>query len=297
MDLKSLKTFIYAAELNSFTRAGNALGYSQSTVSFQIKQLENELNAHLFERVNHNISLTDKGREVLQYAHKMLQLSQDLEVSLKEDKTVEGNIRLTMADSLVPIFLNDKYEEFRKSYPDIELKITTAKTEDMFRMLNQNETDLVFTLDSHIYNAEYNILQEKMVGTHFVASVNHPLADRKKVRCDELLNEPFLLTEKGMSYRRLMDKTFAARSLEVVPVLEMGNADHICKLVAENVGVSFLPDYVTAEAKLNEKIKYLNVEGFTTDEVWLQLLHHRDKWISPAMEKVIEYCKQIYDEL
>ena len=294
MDIKYLKTFIYAAELNSFTRAGNALGYSQSTVSFHIKQLESELDARLFERVNHTISLTDKGREVLQYAHKVVQLSQNLELSLKENRPVAGLIRLTMADSLCRVFLNERYKKFRSSYEDINLRINAAGTEEMFRMLNQNETDLVFTLDSHIYNAEYKILQEKKIATHYVASVDHPLAGRKQIGVEELVNQPFLLTEKGMSYRRLMDEKLAARSLEIVPVMELGNADQICNLVAENVGISFLPDYVTADAVKAGRLKYLAVEDFDI-EIWL--LHHRDKWISPALQKVIDYCMQTYEEL
>lgn len=293
MDIRCLTTFLYAAELNSFTRAGAALGYSQSTVSFQIKQLEKELNVHLFERVNHTITLTDKGREVLQYAHRMIQLSQELEVSLKESEGISGYIRLTMADSLCPVFLNEKYMQFRRKYPEIQQKIMTAGTEEMFRQLNHNETDLVFTLDNHIYHAEYRIVQEKKIGTHFVASSLHPLAAREKVSVEELVQESFLLTEKGMSYRRLMDEKLASMSLEIIPVLELGNTAQICQLVEQNVGISILPDYVTEESVKKGKLCYLPVEQFEI-EIWLQLLHHRDKWISPAMQKVIDYCLETF---
>ena len=69
MEIRHLLTFIHVAELNSFSKAAQSLGYSQSTVSFQIKQLEDELNCLLFERINHTISLTKKGQELLAYAH------------------------------------------------------------------------------------------------------------------------------------------------------------------------------------------------------------------------------------
>ena len=78
MDIKNLVTFIHVAELNSFTKAAKKLGYSQSTVSFQIRQLETELNSQLFERINHTIALTEKGREVLKYAHQVSKLTQFL---------------------------------------------------------------------------------------------------------------------------------------------------------------------------------------------------------------------------
>ena len=246
---------------------------------------------HLFERVNRTIALTDKGREVLQYVHKMIQLSQDLEQSLKAEKGVSGQIRLAMADSLCPVFLNENYMKYRENYPGIHLKITTAGTEEMFRQLNHNQTDLVFTLDNHIYHAEYKIVQEKQIQTHFVASAVHPLARRQSLSVKELLGEDFLLTEKNMSYRRLMDEQLAARSLEVIPKLELSNTSQICRMVEQNCGISFLPDYVTAEAVKAGTVVYLPVEDCEV-EIWLQLLHHRDKWISPAMQIVMDYCRE-----
>ena len=65
MDLQGLNIFIQVAELNSFTKAGEMLGYSQPTVSFQIKQLEAELGVKLFDRIGHTVSLTDEGRSAL----------------------------------------------------------------------------------------------------------------------------------------------------------------------------------------------------------------------------------------
>lgn len=78
MDIKNLNTFIQVAELNNFTKAAEKLGYSQSTVSFQIRQLEEELNAQLFERINRTVLLTERGREVLKYAHQISKLAEDM---------------------------------------------------------------------------------------------------------------------------------------------------------------------------------------------------------------------------
>lgn len=104
MELRTLKTFILVAELHSFSQAAQRLGYSQSTVSFQIKQLETELGVHLFERIHHDVLLTDEGRKVLQYAHRIDQLRQDLDASLTEGGHVTGRITLTMAASLETLF-------------------------------------------------------------------------------------------------------------------------------------------------------------------------------------------------
>ena len=71
MELKSLNTFIQAAELGSFSRAAEKLGYSQPSVSVHIRQLEDALGTRLFDRIGHRVRLTDKGREVLAYAQQI----------------------------------------------------------------------------------------------------------------------------------------------------------------------------------------------------------------------------------
>lgn len=289
MDIKNLTTFLQVAELNSFTKAAEKLGYSQSTVSFQIKQLELELNVQLFERINHTVALTEKGREVLEYAHQISQCTRDLERRIKAEESVGGHVRLALPDSLCASLLKEKFADFRRCYPGITLKIIAAGTEEMFRLINHNEADAILTLDNHIYNAEYVIVKEEKIDVHFVASPENALARQEHVSLPELVSQPFILTEKGMSYRRLMDQRLAELSLEIRPVLELGSTDLICSLVEQKVGVSFLPDFVTAKKKAEGKLVYLEPEGFQI-HVWKQLLYHRDKWVSPQLKSVMDYC-------
>ena len=289
LDLKNLTTFIHVAELNSFTKAALALGYSQSTVSFQIRQLETELNAQLFERINHTVALTEKGREVLNYAHQIRRMTLELTETMAEHQELKGHIRLAMADSLCDSLFDNSFPDFCRQHPGITLKIIAAGTEEMFRLMNHNEADAILTLDNHIYDREYVIFREETVKMHFIASASCPLANRSSLAVAELLSWPFLLTEKGMSYRRLLDEGLAERSLEVTPILEMGSARLICSLIGEGAGISFLPDYVTQQDVEAGTIVRLNLTDLEV-EIWKQLLYHRDKWVSPQLEAVLEYC-------
>ena len=90
MELRNLYTFIHVAELGSFTRAAELLGYSQSTISFQIKQLEDELGCLLFERINHTITLTERGHELVSYAHRVRALTDDFKESFDKDRNAAG---------------------------------------------------------------------------------------------------------------------------------------------------------------------------------------------------------------
>jgi len=100
MDLRGLQIFIEVAEQKSFTRAGEQLGYSQPTVSFQIRQLEQELGVPLFDRIGHTVSLTDAGREALAYAQKICNLSREMTLGTRQDREISGVIRIGMADAL-----------------------------------------------------------------------------------------------------------------------------------------------------------------------------------------------------
>ena len=292
MDFKSLNTFIQVAELNSFTEAGEKLGYSQPTVSFQIKQLEQELGIQLFERIGHTITLTDSGRQALSYAQEICRMSDKMISSKMVDTTPKGNINLAMADSLCTPMIINNFNKFREMYPQISLNIKTAGTDELFRLLDHNEADIVCTLDNHIYSTNYIISNEEKVDIHFICSADNPLANNTTLTVNDLLNEPFLLTEKGMSYRRLLDENMAKSSIEIKPVLEIGSADLICKLIKDNMGISFLPDYVTKSAVKNGDIVKLNVADFNV-ELWKQLLYHRDKWVSQQMQAVIDYLSSI----
>ncbi len=292
MDFKSLNTFIQVAELNSFTKAGEKLGYSQPTVSFQIKQLESELGVQLFERIGHTINLTDGGRQALAYAQEICRMSDKMIKGTSTDNQPKGCINLAMADSLCTPLIIQQFEDFRSKYPKVSLNIKTAGTDELFRLIDHNEVDIVCTLDNHIYSTNYIISNEEKVGLHFICSVNNPLAKLDNVTLEDLLTQPFLLTEKGMSYRRLLDETLAKESLEINPVLEIGSADTICKLVEKDIGVSFLPDYVTKSAVEKGNIVQLNVQNFNV-ELWKQLLYHRDKWVSQQMQAVLDYLSHI----
>ena len=285
MDIKNLNTFIHVAELGSFSKAGERLGYSQPTVSVQIRQLEEELGAQLFDRVGHAVRLTDKGREILQSAQQILRISQEMAHAGQDRMTT---IRLATADSLCIPLLHKEFSVLRQQNPNIRLKLTAAGTGDLFRLLDHNEVDLVCTLDNHIYNTNYVIAAEERVGVHFVVSATHPLAKKKQLTKDDLLHEDFLLTEHGMSYRRLLDEWMARDSLQIQPVLESGSADLLCLLVEQGVGISFLPDYATAQAVRKGTVVRLDAEDFSP-ELWVQLLYHRNKWVSRSMRAVLDH--------
>lgn len=288
MEIRNLLTFVQVAELNSFTKAAKTLGYSQSTISFQIKQLENELDCLLFERINHTISLTEKGRELLTYAQKISHLTEEFKENLSSSKELSGHVHIVTPDSICEMMMTRNYHDFYNNYPKISLKFSTADTDDMFRILDHNEADVIFTLDSHVYHQDYVIAKEERISTHFVTGANSPFAGSKNLSIHDIVNQPFILTEKKMGYRRVFDETLAKMSLEIHPVIEIGRTDLITYSLEKGVGISFLPDFVTEKKVQEGKLIYLDVTDFEID-IWKQLIYHKNKWISKHFDAFIQY--------
>ena len=291
MEIRNLITFVQVAELNNFTKAAKVLDYSQSTVSFQIKQLENELGCLLFERINHTVTLTEKGREVLEFARQIRNLTDEFNQSLKAPHEISGFLRIVTPDSVCEDMMKANYVDFHARYPKISLKFTTANTDEMFRMLDHNEADLMVTLDHHVYHRDYVIAREEPIGMHFVTGAASPYATARELRLRDMADFPFLLTEEGYGYRRIFDEALAKHSIEILPVLELGRTDVITAMLERNAGVSFLPDFVTRKKVEDGKLVYLNVSDLEVD-VWKQLIYHKNKWVTSGMHALLEYIKE-----
>lgn len=291
MEIRNLITFTQVAGLLSFTKAAEQLGYSQSTISFQIKQLEEELDCLLFERINHTITLTQRGRELVDYAHQVLALTDEFKESIARDEELSGHIHIVSPDSVCDEMINSHYIDFHKRYPNISIKFTTADTADMFDMLDHNEADFIITLDNHAYNKDYIIAKEERLSMHFVASADSRFASAKGISIKDIINEPFVLTEYGQGYRRVFDRELAKKSLEITPVLEIGRTDIITSIIAKSGMISYLPDFVTEDLVRSGELTYLDVCDMNLD-IWKQLIYHKNKWLSKSLKTVIEYIKE-----
>ena len=290
MELRNLVTFIHVAELGSFTKAAQQLGYSQSTISFQIKQLEEELDCLLFERINHMITLTERGHELVSYAHQIRALMDEFREKPNKESHISGHIHIVTPDSICEEMVNGHYFDFHSRYPLISVRFSTADTSAMFDMLDRNEADLIITLDCHSYHKDYVIAKEEKLPIHFVTNSNSKFAGQKGLSIRDIANEPFVLTEYGQGYRRAFDSELVRRSIDITPVLEIGRTDMITSVLAKSNMISFLPDFVTKPLVDAGVPCYLDICDMNI-EIWKQLIYHKNKWMSKCLKALIEYIK------
>lgn len=290
MQLRNLITFIHVAELGSFTKAAEQLGYSQSTVSFQIKQLEEDLGCLLFERINHTITLTERGHELVSYAHQIRALTDEFKEKPNNENQISGHLHIVTPDSVCEEMVNAHYIDFHSKYPLLSVRFTTADTAVMFDMLDHNEADLIITLDRHSYNKDYIIAKEEQLPMHFVTNANSKFAGKQGLSIRDIDDEPFILTEYGQGYRRVFDRQLAKKSIEITPVLEIGRTDMITSLLTKSSMISFLPDFVTKPLVDAGVLCYLDIADMNI-EIWKQLIYHKNKWMSKSLKALIDYIK------
>lgn len=290
MEIRNLASFVQVAEHNSFTKAARILGYSQSTISFQIKQLEDELGCLLFERINHTISLTEKGEELLAYAQKISRMTEEFNEQINEKSAPRASLHILAPDSICEDMMNSNYKEFHEKYPGISLKFTTADTREMRNMLDRNMADLMLTLDEHVYQSDYVIAKEEPVVMRFVTGANSPYASLRSLSIKDIATLPFILTEENAGYRRALETELAKNSLEIKPILEIGRTDVIKNVLTRGIGISFLPDFVTAKEFSEGKLVYLDVVDAKFN-IWKQLIYHKNKWLSNSFLALVEFIK------
>lgn len=291
MHLRNLITFIHVAELGSFTKAAEQLGYSQSTISFQIKQLEEELDCLLFERINHTITLTERGHELVYYAHQIRALTDAFKEKSSNGEQLSGHIHIVTPDSVCEEMVNTHYFDFHSKYPLISIRFSTADTSAMFDMLDRNEADLIITLDCHSYNRDYIIAKEERLPMHFVTNSNSKFAGKKGLSIRDIAGEPFVLTECGQGYRRVFDRELAKKSIDITPILEIGRTDMITSVLSKSDMISFLPDFVTKPLVDAGVLCYLDIRDMDI-EIWKQLIYHKNKWMSKSLKTLIAYIKE-----
>ena len=291
MDLRCVKTFVKAAELESFTKAATQLSYVQSTVTMQIQQLESELGFPLFDRIGKRVSLTSFGEEFLNYAYELLHIASKAQTMANEKARERGKLRVGVPESVMFAKLLKILPQFKNEYRDIELCIKTGHTTQLLKELKQNELDIVYTSADLNTDPDICCYDSKTEHIVFVCGATHPLANKASVSISELMSYEFLITEReGVCYTRL--KQIAAQNNEVVLTsVEVDSVYVITELVTSGMGVAFLPEYAIKDSLLQGKLVKIDVD-IAPQEYYSQILCHKSRWVSPAVSALISIIKK-----
>ncbi|MDF9824529.1 DNA-binding transcriptional LysR family regulator [Breznakia sp. PF5-3] len=291
MEIRNMKAFLNVAELQSFTKAAELSGYSQSAITVQIKQLEKELGVQLFERIGKQVKLTNYGETFLQQAIVILKEIEIAKEIVHTNEAPAGNLDIGVIESLSTSVLPDILIEFQQKYPHVSTTIKTGLNSEMYEMIKNNQIDLIYFLDEKLNFPKWIKVLEKEEPIVFVTSSKNPFLNHKDITLQMVLEEPLILSEKGLSYRYDLEQYLASKNMELHPVLEIGNTDVILKLILNNYGISFLPYYVVQELVEQGELTILDIKEVNVT-MWSQVVYHKNKLLTPQMKAFIDMLKE-----
>lgn len=169
LDIDALRTFVAIAETKSFTRAAAVVSRTQSTVSMQIKKLEDRLGFVLFERSRRMLTISPRGVELLGYATHILKLN-DEGVRAVTAPRVAGRVRLGITEYFVPEHLALLLAEFRRAYADVDIEFSTGLTGGLLARQKAGELDIVIGRRD-VGNNQGELIRKERV--HWVASADY----------------------------------------------------------------------------------------------------------------------------
>lgn len=283
MNIFQLETFLKIAETKNFTTAGNILGYAQSTVTAQIKGLEDELGCLLFERLGKSIVLTPEGQKLCGYAEKMLQLKREIFLEVPPSKEPSGVIKLGVSESLCYDILPKILLKYRKKYPKVDIQISFVEHDTFPPALKNGALDLAWTLNPLVQEEGLSLLQKKREGLDFFASPKHPLAQKKSISEADLKDVPLLLTGHNCNFRHMLLEDLKRAGIVPRVALETSSKEVLKQFAINQLGVAFMPE-MAARAELKAgKLKRLLWKG-QDFEVYSQLIVCKDKRIGAPIE-------------
>ena len=294
MTITQLGTFLKIAETQSFTSAANLLGYAQSTVTTQIRQLEEELGCPLFDRLGKNVVLTSEGEKLSVYAEQMMQLEREILLEVPAVREPSGTLRLGVSESLCYQRLPRVLMEYKKRYPRIEIQLSFIMHDTFPAQLRKGSLDLVYSLNPAAEVPDLDLLYNRPETLGFYASPSHPLAAKKRVIEKDLENVPLLLTSHTCSFRKMLLEDLNLVSVVPQIVLETSSKEILRQFAVNELGIAFMPD-MTAEDEVNRgRLKRLDWAG-KDFPIFSRIYIHKDKHLNRSIRELVNMITESAD--
>jgi DNA-binding transcriptional LysR family regulator len=291
MEIRNLITFERVYKLKSFSKAAAELGYSQSAVTMQIKQLESELKVRLFDRIGRTVDITNEGRRFLKYAEEIIATSQNAMTDLTSGSGPSGELRIGILESVCTTHLPQILSCYHNRFPQVSTIIKIRTFDELSVLLNTNDIDVLWTFDKPVEHPEWVKAFAYNSDINVVCAPSHGLALRGEAVLADIAPETFILTEKNCSYRKIFEDYMNLMGYQPKVFLEIGNTDIIKQFVQAELGLAVLPRFTLEEDLDAGKLKILHLSDYRL-QMQGQLFYHRSKWLSPALKEFLEVVRE-----
>jgi DNA-binding transcriptional LysR family regulator len=247
LELHQLRCFLAIVEEGGFNRATTRLHITQPALSYQIKQLEQELGATLFHRRPGGVSPTDAGRVLAQHAREVMEaVRRTTRAVEKLAEGVVGEVRIGTVNSVGIYFLPQVLWNMREKFPSARPTVLYRHSNEIMEALLANQLDVALVADPR---PDRRLRQEVIIQERvsLVCGRSHPLYGKPLVRPSEIKGLQFISLSPASPTGRLIREHLARLGVNVEPVVSTDNVETVKKMVEVGMGVAFLPDMVTSQ--------------------------------------------------
>jgi DNA-binding transcriptional LysR family regulator len=192
MEMRHLVTFVCVADLLNFTRAAEQLHLAQSSVSAQIRQLEEDLDVRLFDRIGRSVLLTEAGEKLYAYARRMNEMTKEIRADIKDDTHARGTLTIRAPETVASIYMPEVTRQFHNLHPKVKLKFINCDDRQLKEELNTGRIDLAFLLTDTVAFRDVNVRLLKEEKLIMAAGPGHPLTQKTSVTLADFHRKPFL---------------------------------------------------------------------------------------------------------
>ena len=231
MELRHLKYFVTVAKTLNFTEAAKHLFVTQGTLSQQIRQLEAEIDAQLFDRDRHSVILTEAGEELLPLALKTIEDSEACSNRMRDLKgALAGTLRIGITHSFSEL-LTGTVKNFIREHPGVKLKIQSESASEIIEMMQNKELDLALAFKPSTAYEELESIPLFRNSLSAVMRRDHPMASHRVLTMEELENHRIILPGKGLQARRAFDRYLGLDSRKLNVTVEVNDPELIMDIV------------------------------------------------------------------
>ena len=291
MQIESLKVFCDLAETESFTKAAQINGVTQSAVSQQISSLERLFKSLLIERSKKRFRLTSEGQVLYDYSKQIIQTYESLHSQLQELKDIiSGTIRVATIYSIGLHDLPPYVKKFMRSYPTVNVHVEYRRANQVYDDVLGNVVDMGLVAYP-TKDAKLEIIPLRKDALVLICHPHHPFAKHRNIKLKALVGQKFVGFEPDIPTRKALDKILREHHVSVNNVMEFDNIETVKRAVEIDAGVSIVPQGTVTQEISKQTLAAVTLEDGSFFRP-LAALYKKNKVLSPAIKQFLTLLKE-----
>lgn len=291
MQIEGLKVFCDLAESESFTKAAQINGVTQSAVSQQISALERTFKSLLIERSKKKFRLTREGQTLYDYSKQIIQTYESLHSQLQELKNIiSGTIRVATIYSIGLHDLPPYIKKFMKGYPTVNIHVEYRRANQVYEDVLSNVVDLGLVAYP-VKDTKLEIIPLRRDPLVLICHPNHPFAKHKTVKLKALAGQKFIGFEPDIPTRKALDKILKEHDVDAKHVMEFDNIETVKRAVEIDAGISIVPHGTVGQEINKQTLAAVTIEDGDFFRP-LAAIYKKNKVLSPAIKQFLTILKE-----